>query len=138
MGKMALNEYGTIVDAVWDDLPNHYPHVQLDASTIMPNHFHAIIILAHHDMDVGAGFKPAPTAKRHALPEIIRGLKTFSSRRINKIRNTTGEKLWQRGFYEHIIRNENELNRTRQYILDNPDKWHMDRENTGVIVQPDF
>ena len=84
---------------------------------------------------VGAGLKPAPTdtEKTHGLPEIICGLKTFSARRINQIRNTPGaKKLWQRNYYEHIVRNENELNRIRQYIVDNPAKWEYDHENLSV------
>ena len=76
---MVLNKNGEIVESVWNDLPNHYVHVELDYHIIVPNHIHGIITL------VGAGFKPAPTdrKKTHGLPEIIPGLKTFSARRIN-------------------------------------------------------
>jgi len=78
-----------------------------------------------------AGLKPAPT-KRHGLPEIVRGLKTFSSRRINDIRNTPGAKTWQQNYYEHIIRNDDELHRIRKYINNNPVQWHTDPENPAV------
>jgi len=82
--------------------------------------------------------KPAPTdtEKTHGLPEIICGLKTFSARRINQIRNTPGAKLWQRNYYEHIVRNENELNRIRQYIADNPAEWEYDHGNPSVGAGP--
>ncbi len=123
--RMALNDAGRMVQQVWDDLPNHYSHVELDECVVMPNHVHGIVVI------VGAGFKPAPT-KRHGLPEIVRALKAFSARRINEIRNTPGVKLWQRGYYEHIIRNDDELNRIREYIANNPMKWEMDRENPDI------
>ncbi len=134
-GKIELNEMGGIVRACWDDLPNHYAHVDLDAFVIMPNHIHGIIILDTDD--VGAGLKPAPTTKpaptkpaptkRHGLPEIVRALKTFSSRRINSLRGTTGTAFWQRNYYEQIIRNERHLTAVRQYIYTNPSRWEADK-----------
>ncbi len=78
--------------------------------------------------DVGAGLKPAPTLK-HGLPEIIRALKTFSSRRINEQKKTPGIPVWQRNYYEHVIRNETDLNQIRKYIIKNPANWSMDEEN---------
>jgi len=152
-GEMRLNECGEIVAKCWDDLPNHYDHAQLDEFVIMPNHVHGIIVLnvgaglkparfdepalsdeptrfdqlARSDAQ-RAGFKPAPT-KQHGLPEIVRAFKTFSSRRINDIRNTPGHPLWQRNYYEHIIRDEKELRAVREYIRYNPLKWDEDEEN---------
>lgn len=88
-----------------------------------------------------AGFKPAPTgidaapstvARRHALPEIMRGFKTFSSRAINGMRGVSGVPLWQRNYYEHIIRNDIALHRIRDYILGNPARWNVDRDNPGA------
>jgi len=72
--------------------------------------------------------------KRHGLPEIVRGFKTFSSRRINQYRNTPGQKLWQRNYYEHIIRNDDELNRIREYIINNLLKWETDRNHPDNII----
>ena len=133
--EMSPNEYGRLVAASWDDLPNHYPHVSLDAFVVMPNHVHGVIVLKHHDdVDVGAGFKPART-KRHGLPEIVRGFKTYSSRRINKIRRTPSVPVWQRSYYEHVIPKEDELNAVRQYILDNPAKWSEDVDNPNSILE---
>jgi len=63
------------------------------------------------------------------LAEIIRAFKTFSAHRINQVRNTGGVSLWQRNYYEHVVRGENELNRIREYIANNPLQWEMDREN---------
>ena len=130
-GRIRLNESGHIVRASWYDLPNHYAHVRLGAFVIMPNHVHGVIVLT----EVGAGFKPAPTvvAKRHGLPEIVRGFKTFSSRRINELRGTPGTPVWQRNYYEHVIRGEDELNRVREYIDSNPTGWLEDRYHPAGI-----
>ena len=95
----------------------------------MPNHIHGIIVL---NDNVGADFKPVPT-KRHPLSEIVRGFKTFSSRRINQINNTPGLSVWQRNYYEHVIRDEDEMGLIRQYILGNPMKWLEDEENSQNI-----
>ena len=59
----------------------------------------------------------------------MRAFKTFSARRINELRRTPGVSLWQRGYYEHVVRNDADLNRIRQYIIDNPAQWSEDREN---------
>ena len=77
---------------------------------------------------VGAGSEPAPTRSSYGLPEIVRQFKTFSARRINELRGTPGTPVWQRNYYEHIIRNKRALNAIRQYIMENPRRWHRDRE----------
>jgi REP element-mobilizing transposase RayT len=122
--ETCLSPFGWIVAECWEDLPNHYPHVILDAFVVMPNHIHGMIVL--DDTAVGAGLKPAPT-KRHGLSEIVRAFKTFSARRINIARNTQGIPFWQRNYYEHIIRNERSYMAIRDYIFNNPVNWHKDR-----------
>jgi len=129
-GKMMLNEAGRIVVWTWNDLPNHVVDIELDAFVVMPNHVHGIIII--HNNRVGAGSEPAPK-KRHALQEIIRQFKTFSGKRINQRRGTPGIPVWQRNYWEHIIRNGNDLNRIREYIDNNPLKLESDRENPNDI-----
>ncbi|OGC80948.1 MAG: hypothetical protein A2W07_04205 [candidate division Zixibacteria bacterium RBG_16_43_9] len=129
-GKISLSKFGRIVKSVWLDLPKHYPNIQLDVFVIMPNYVHGIIFI------VGAGLKPAPT--KYPLSEIIRGFKTFSSRRINETRNMSGTPVWQRNYYEHVVRNEDELNCIREYILYNPLQWQFDRENPGSIQDKDY
>ena len=124
-GIMILNENGTIVENTWFDLPNHNSNIGLDAFIIIPNHAHAI-------NPVGGGPKPAPT-EGIPLSEIVRQLKTFSAKRINNRRNTQGTPVWQRNYYEHIIRDEDELNKIREYIKNNPANWDTDEnfmENT--------
>jgi len=124
---MQLNSFGEIVMKCWQDLQIHYKNIALDEVAIMPNHVHGIIWI-NGDI-VGAGFKPAPTNIRHGLSEIIRALKTFSSRQMNKNRNTPGTPVWQRNYFDRIIRNEKELNAIREYIINNPLQWDMDENN---------
>jgi putative transposase len=139
-GEMRVNPFGEIVAWAWNDLPNHNPHVELDAFVVMPNHVHGIVLIV--DDLVGAGSEPAPTmamvtTRRHGLPEIVRQFKTFSARRINARRGTPGATVWQRNYYEHIIRNDHSLQRIREYIATNPLRWHLDVENpnaTGVDI----
>jgi REP element-mobilizing transposase RayT len=142
-GEMRLNDAGAIALAVWNDLPMHYAHVQLERFVIMPNHVHGIIILTDDVAVVGAGLKPAPTqsvptdaattgVRRHGLPEIVRAFKTFSARRINELRGTPGVPVWQRNYYEHVVRTAESLERIRAYIETNPERWAWDRENAQV------
>ncbi|MCK4800223.1 transposase [Candidatus Parcubacteria bacterium] len=131
-GKMVLNECGEIVKKCWYDLPNHYHNCRLDEFIIMPNHNHGIIII--DNSVVGTGLKPVRTkpiptgAKQYSLSEIIRGFKTFSSRKINE-QNVNLIFRWQSRFYDHIIRNEKSLDKIREYIVNNPLKWELDRNN---------
>jgi REP element-mobilizing transposase RayT len=81
-GDMRLNDAGQFLQATWEALPDHYPHVELDEFVVMPNHVHGIIVL-----DFTA------TITRHGLAEIVRALKTFSARRINEQNQTPGVKV---------------------------------------------
>src|SRR4030042_6969864 len=121
-GEMMLNEYGHVVTKCGQDLTNHYAGITLDAFVVMPNHIHCIIVINNN---VGAGLKPAPTDKRYGLSEIVRAFKTFSSRYINQIRNTSGIPVWQRNYYEHVIRTDKELNQIREYIVNTPRQWEL-------------
>ena len=145
--QMQINASGAIVQQCWQDLPNHYLGLELDVFEVMPNHLHGILVLddTRTGYNFRAGLKPAPTGiavpKPHGLSEIVRGFKTFSARRINRISGSTGVKFWQRSYYEHVIRNEKELNRIREYIIYNPLRWSLDRENlerTGQAEMEDW
>jgi putative transposase len=119
-GRMSLNEYGEIVQAAWDDLPYHYHNINLHEFVIMPNHVHGIVGM----IDTGEAI-----AKKHALPEIIRAFKTFSARRINEKCETPGVPLWQRNYYERIIRDELAYTTITDYIRTNPQRWIDDPNN---------
>ena len=122
-GEMRLAYAGRTVQSTWEALPRHYPHVRLDAFVVMPNHVHGILRLQEHDLS---------SAPRHALGEIVRALKSFSARRINKRRGALGAPVWQRNYYERIIRDKDELMAIRRYIADNPSKWADDPENPAL------
>jgi putative transposase len=127
--QMHLSEIGHIVAESWAWLGEHYSYVTIDEYVLMPNHLHAIIVL--HSPRRG-GSRTAPTGKsikRKPLGRLIGSFKTVSTKRVNQHLGTPGKILWQRNFYEHIIRNTDELDRIRNYILNNPMRWEIDREN---------
>ena len=130
-GVMRLNQYGEIVAETYQWLSSRYPYVHLDKWIIMPNHFHGIIVLT--DKLCRGASQSAPTTtnnselKRKPLGRLIGAFKTVSTKKINLIRNAPGTAIWQRNYYEHIIRNEESLNRIRQYIINNPLSWQIDQ-----------
>ena len=126
-GEIKLNRNGEIINECWQDLPNHYPNCELDEYIIMPDHFHGIITIeSGYTSKVN---KNEIVKKLHGLSEIIRGFKTFSSRRINEKLKEPGNFRWQKSFYDRIIRNEKELFNIRRYIQQNPLKWEIEKEN---------
>ena len=128
------------VEWVWHELPLEFPAISLDAFVVMPNHIHGIIIIEAGDGalpgDEGDNLRhvrpdrlPENERRLMLLPKAMRYLKLNSAKRINNLRGVRYAPVWQRSYYEHIIRSEEELNRVRQYIHDNPDQWARDREN---------
>ncbi len=135
-GDMRLNNFGVVVDECWRAIPTHFPSVELDEFVTMPNHFHGIIILDVPSKPVGAQHAaPQFTTPGHAnvmsgsLGAIVRSFKSAASKRINEIRNDPGGPVWQRNYYERIIRNDHELERIREYIVNNPLQWDDDSDN---------
>jgi len=118
--SMLLNKFGDLVASCCYELPRHYPNVSLDAFMVMPNHIHGIVF-------AGAG-SPRPLSGP-TLSKIVGYFKYQSTKSINALRNSLGVPLWQRNFYEHIIRDDGSLNRIREYILNNPERWELDRNN---------
>jgi len=121
-GCAVLTDLGFIVERFWNNVPEHYP-AALDVFVIMPNHVHAILFIQE---DQRAGRRPA-------LHEIVRSFKTFSAIALNKARGATGQSFWQRNYYERVIRNERELHKVREYIINNPVKWLLNRESHDKI-----
>ncbi|MDY6938804.1 MAG: transposase [Cyanobacteriota bacterium] len=117
--KMQVSNYGHIIQLHWQNLVKYYPYLELDEFVVMPNHLHGILVLTDN--------QDSRSIERHGLSEIIRGFKTFSSRKINQTRNLRGVPVWQRSYYEHIIRNEKSLHNIRKYIVDNPLNWAQDK-----------
>ena len=131
-GEMRLNQFGEIVADTWNWLRDQYNYVVLDQWVIMPNHLHGIIVINNV---CRGGSQTAPTVGApKPLGRLIGAFKTVSTKHINQLRNTPGVKIWQRNYWEHIIHNDDELNRIRQYIVDNPMKWETDRENQEAVT----
>jgi putative transposase len=126
-GEMILNEFGKIVSSAWLDIPNHYFNCELDYFVIMPDHVHGIIIIDNT-------LKKRGKSVNYSLSEIIRGFKTFSSKRINEKLNIGTKFRWQKSFYDRIIRDENELYFIRNYIQLNPLKWDIEKKPSREFV----
>ncbi len=178
-----------VVEYNWQQIPRHFPNVELDEWVVMPNHIHGIIIIVNDERnDARRGealpqgvskrtpiaisendsnqnlergnaspqqspervAKRTPIAisendsnqnlergnasplhgvERGSLGAIVGNFKSITTRRINKIRHSRGISIWQRNYYEHIVRDEHDFNRIRAYIIANPAQWTTDREN---------
>jgi putative transposase len=154
--KIFLTDSGFMVASVWQELPNFYPNVQIDVFQIMPNHFHGIIVLQgiHDQSSVGAGpcacpntflgrprgigqaQGPAPT-KILSLPDVVHRFKTMTTKRyVDGVKQLGWApfpgKFWQRNYYEHVIRNQKEMDEIREYITNNPKQWDLDQENPNA------
>jgi REP element-mobilizing transposase RayT len=127
-GGMQLSDMGRIADEHWRAIPEHFPHAELGAYVIMPNHVHGIIIIT----DGRGTIYCAPTEQfqkpvKGSIPTIIRTYKASVTRRIQREVNSTG--IWQKNFYEHVIRDDEDHNRIHLYIEANVDNWGNDEEN---------
>ncbi|MFH1009855.1 MAG: transposase [bacterium] len=136
-GLMAKNSLGKVAEEEWLRTAQLRPCVVVDAAIVMPNHFHGIILFT--DMDEGTA-RRAPTVHTFARPvsnslaSVVGSFKSAVSRRINELRGTPGAPVWQRNYYEHVIRDERDLEQVREYILNNPAQWDLDRENPYRIM----
>ena len=119
---MSLNAFGRVVEQTWLDLVHHIDGIRLHAFIIMPNHVHGII-----EIVPGQKTNSQPIGKQTPVSEIVRQLKTFSARKINAMRNTPGSSLWQRNYYEHVIRDEQSFRAISEYINHNPTNWRDDK-----------
>lgn len=151
-GEMRLNEAGEMVVRWWNELPNKFPNIELGEFIVMPNHFHGIIFIMPN---VGADLHVCPdgeentsiqkgehigspqqagSPQRIPLSQMIQWFKTMTTNEyIRGVKQSNWKpfigKVWQRNYYEHIIRNERELQQKTDYILMNPSRWDEDDEN---------
>jgi putative transposase len=151
--EMHLNEYGRIIQKWWNEIPIHFPNVKVGAFITMPNHVHGIIFITNErrgevhsprnppQNDLNHNYNiinpnltrtqggETPPQRKRSLGQIIAYFKYQSTKEINAIDHTgIVTKLWQRNYYEHVIRNERELQQKTDYILDNPSRWEEDQE----------
>ena len=140
-GQLRLNPAGRAIEKTWTQLLDRYPIVSLDAYVVMPNHLHGIIVLGSEGDLVGAPLVGARAdtetttrAERPALTDIVGAFKSLSTLAyIDGVKHLSWQpfenKLWQRGYHEHIIRDEKSLERIQDYIIANPLMWESDPEN---------
>ena len=149
--QMHPNAWGQIVEEAWPVLSQRFPHIELDACVVMPNHFHAIIgiVEAPPEENMRTGNEDEETSSLRtasgtgvvstplrqpplgSLGQIIAYFKHETTKRINVQRDAAGSRFWQRNYYEHIIRNEDDYQRCCRYSAENPVRWETDRENPG-------
>jgi putative transposase len=132
----ALNERGKIAQKYWEEIPKHYPNVDIDTFIVMPNHIHGIIIINNQNIkaqDIVRAQNIVPLRNEYqkiisgSLGSIVRGYKIGVTKWSRQ--NTNVEIVWQRSFYDHVIRNEQSLAEIREYIVNNPAKWDDDENN---------
>jgi REP element-mobilizing transposase RayT len=147
-GKILVNDAGRMVQNAWNEIPDRYPNVEVDAFVVMPNHIHGIVVL------VGAGLVPAQdrattntngatihgatTRVAPTVGDVVGGFKSITT--VGYIRGVRESgwtpflgRLWQRNYWEHIIGSDRALNAIPRYIVENPLRWHMDRYNPNAI-----
>jgi REP element-mobilizing transposase RayT len=124
-GAVELSDLGRILHAEWSRTPEPRPEVLLDEFIIMPNHLHGILILnARRGAARGAVGHTGPSG---TLSAIVRGFKSACSARAKREGLNVQLPIWQVGFYDRVIRNDEELHRFREYVAGNPAQWELDR-----------
>jgi putative transposase len=128
--EMILNEAGEMVNEQWNALLERFPNIELDIYQVMPNHFHGIIVVTEN-LDTQ---NVIVQDKKPVLGDIIGAFKSITTHEYilgvdNKKWPQFYKRLWQRNYYEHVIRDEADLNRVRDYIQSNPANWDEDEEN---------
>ncbi len=136
-GQMHLNDLGREVEIQWLQTAEVRPNVILDAFVIMPNHFHGIFFIQD---TLRATQRVAPTKKPRpsgpisgSVGAIVAQFKSRVTKRLNVLRKKPGVPVWQRNYYEHVIRDEDDLNRIREYIDYNHVSWMEDENYPGNL-----
>ena len=119
-GDVALTNLGRVASDYWRHVPQNFQDVSIDEFVVMPNHVHAVVIISECRGGV------TPPLRTPTLGQIVAYYKYQTTKQINQIRQQIGSSFWQRSFYDHIVRNDEELRRIRNYIVNNPLKWELD------------
>ena len=128
--EMHASDIGALVSRCWDEIPIHFPDAELDSFVLMPNHLHGIIVLRdtpQRTLDVSEKFgKPVSGS----IPTIVRSFKSAVTRAVGMhvgARHAVPLRVWQRNYWEHVVRHESELAQIREYIENNPGQWLLDK-----------
>jgi REP element-mobilizing transposase RayT len=148
-------EMCSMLEETWRRIADHFPNALTDEFVVMPNHVHGIVWIVEGDVSderslagprgVGAqhaaplpGHGVRPFVQPGSLGAIVRSFKAAVVRRINLAMGMPGARIWQRNYYERVVRDEKELQRAREYIALNPLKWQLDRENPDRVADPHY
>ncbi|MCI5195684.1 MAG: transposase [Candidatus Electrothrix sp. AW5] len=150
--EISLTDAGRMVQTIWDEIPDHYPGVDIDEFRVMPNHIHGIVVLSNPVVGADPCVRPdcrvrlyiPPSRQNHqgqargpapteplSLPDVVQRYKSLTTNRyIDGVKQHGWPpfpgKLWQRNYWDHVIRNKTELHRIREYIRTNPARWQED------------
>jgi putative transposase len=141
-GRVVLSALGEIVRACWVAIPEHFANASVQEFVVMPNHMHGIIGLT-----VGARYivpldQRARTPERFqkpvkgSVPTIVRTFKAAVARRARKELGISSEDVWQRNYFERVLRDGKEFADASRYIHENPGRWEWDMENPGGRIEP--
>ena len=130
-GEVELSEFGRMSAEEWLNSARIRIEIELDAWIVMPNHVHGIVIIVNKRC---RGDRPVARSgpRPSSLGAMMAGFKPATTKRINTMRGTPGASVWQRNYYEHVIRHESALDRIRQCTADNPKRWPEEPENPAV------
>ena len=133
-GEMHLSNLGKLADLELDISLSIRSEFALDCVIIMPNHLHMVLVRSEEGAAENELEYKRSAREPRSLSTFMGGYKAGVTTARNSLRQTPGEPVWQRGFNEHIIRSEEALNRIREYIFNNPLKWHLDRFNPNRMA----
>ena len=123
-GGVQLTPQGDIAEHSWTLTQNHFNNnIWIDSLIIIPNHVHAIIIIK----SARRGGVTPPLQETPSLGKIVAFYKYQSTKRINYLSHSPGKRFWQRNYFDHIIRDDRDLENHRRYILENPSRWELDQ-----------
>lgn len=126
--NVELTWKGEIVQDLWEHIPRHFSNVNLDEFVVMPNHLHGILWIVEQNTSIPSPRENPDSVYPQAgsLGVIVRSFKSVVTRKVNQTSHTPGVGFWQRSFHDHILRDDNDLDHHRKYILENPIRWKMD------------
>jgi REP element-mobilizing transposase RayT len=134
-GEMNLNQAGKIVEQTWRDISKHFPNTSCEIFIVMPNHIHGIINIIDDEI-VGARHA-SPLRRNGVKPKsigaIIGSFKSAVTKQLHQTKTINQGKIWQRNYYEHIIRDEQDYQKIYEYIVNNPLNWLLDEENIALM-----
>jgi REP element-mobilizing transposase RayT len=138
-----LSQIGEIVRTCWLEIPSHFFTVEVEAFVIMPNHLHGILIIhpSLRSQGIQEKSKEEPIESfgkpvAGSIPTIIRSFKAAVTKRVRDVGLMRGRPVWQKGYYEHVLRDSREFVNARDYIIKNPVRWALDEENPEYQTPP--